>query len=179
MRMVTTTLVNTQTIDREMLVGIYEQHNAELYRYAYRLLGDRDLAEECVAETFSRFLQSIVKRRRAIDNVRAYLFRMAHNWITDYYRNMSPITISLESEVLEDGSTNPATVVAQEMERERIRATILQLPEDQQRVIALRVLEELSHEEVAAILDKTPEATRALQYRAMNTLRRMLVEQEA
>ena len=79
MRMVTTTLIDKQTIDREMLVGIYEQHNAELYRYAYRLLGNRDMAEECVAETFSRFLQSIAKRRNAIDNVRAYLFRITHN----------------------------------------------------------------------------------------------------
>jgi RNA polymerase sigma-70 factor (ECF subfamily) len=179
MPMVTTTLVNKQTIDREMLVGIYEQHNAELYRYAYRLLGNRDLAEECVAETFSRFLQSIAKRRNAIDNVRAYLFRMAHNWITDHYRSSSPTALPLEREVLEDASNNPARVVAKEMERERIRATIRQLPEDQQRVIALRVLEELSHEEVAVILGKTPEATRALQYRAMKTLRRMLVEQEA
>lgn len=179
MRMVTTTLVNTQIIDREMLVGIYEQHNAELYRYAYRLLGNRDLAEECVAETFSRFLQSIAKHRNAIDNVRAYLFRMAHNWITDHYRSSSPAAIPLEREVLQDASSNPARVVAKEMEREQIRATIRQLPEDQQRVIALRVLEDLSHEEVAAILRKTPEATRALQYRAMKTLRRMLVEQEA
>ncbi len=179
MRMVTTTLVNTQTIDREMLVGIYEQHNAELYRYAYRLLGDRDLAEDCIAETFSRFLHSTVKHRAEIDNVRAYLFRMAHNWITDHYRSSSPTALPLESEVLEDASSNPARVVAKEMERERIRATIRQLPEDQQRVIVLRVLEDLSHEEVAVILRKTPEATRALQYRAMKTLRRMLVEQEA
>ncbi len=179
MRMVTTTLVNTQTIDREMLVGIYEQHNAELYRYAYRLLGDRDLAEDCIAETFSRFLHSTVKRRAEIDNVRAYLFRMAHNWITDHYRSSPPTALPLESEVLEDASSNPARVVAKEMERERIRATIRQLPEDQQRVIVLRVLEDLSHEEVAVILRKTPEATRSLQYRAMKTLRRMLVEQEA
>ncbi len=179
MRMVTTTLSNTQTVDKSMLVGIYEQHNPELYRYAYRLLGDRYLAEDCVAETFSRFLNSIVKRRVSIDNIRAYLFRMAHNWINDYYRSQTSASITLEGDLLEDGSSNPARVVAAEMERTQVRRAIMQLPEDQQRVIVLRMLEGWTHEEVAAMLGKSPEATRALQYRALKTLRQLLIEQEA
>ena len=62
------------------------------------------------------------------------------------------------------------------MERERVRKAIMQLPFEQQRVIELRFLEELSHEEVAAILGKSVEATRALQYRALSALRQWLTE---
>lgn len=178
MRMETTLRADTKTFDKQALIDIYEQHNAELYRYAFRLLGDRDLAEECVAETFSRFLQTIKKGRTTIENVRAYLFRVAHNWVTDYYRSMSSQTLPLKADLLEENGSNPAQVVAQELEIERVRAALLQLSEEQQRVIVLRVLDEWSHEEVASVLGKTAEATRALQYRAMIALRRMLIEQE-
>lgn len=176
--METTLRADTKTFDKQALIDIYEQHNAELYRYAFRLLGDRDLAEECVAETFSRFLQTIKKGRTTIENVRAYLFRVAHNWVTDYYRSMSSQTLPLKADLLEENGSNPAQVVAQELEIERVRAALLQLSEEQQRVIVLRVLDEWSHEEVASVLGKTAEATRALQYRAMIALRRMLIEQE-
>ena len=49
---------------------------------------------------------------------------------------------------------------------------------DQQQVIALRFLDEMSHEEAAVILEKTVEATRALQYRALTTLRHLLRKEE-
>jgi len=43
----------------ESLAAIYNHYNDRLYTYAARLLGDADLAEECVAETFSRFLHAL------------------------------------------------------------------------------------------------------------------------
>jgi DNA-directed RNA polymerase specialized sigma24 family protein len=45
-------------------------------------------------------------------------------------------------------------------------------------VIELRFLEGLSHEEVASLLGKTVEATRAMQYRALTALRQMLVDRQ-
>jgi DNA-directed RNA polymerase specialized sigma24 family protein len=52
------------------------------------------------------------------------------------------------------------------------------LPDEQRLVVSLRFLENRSHEEAAAVLGKSAEATRALQYRALAALRRMLGEQE-
>jgi DNA-directed RNA polymerase specialized sigma24 family protein len=43
-------------------------------------------------------------------------------------------------------------------------------------VIELRFIEELSHEEVATTIGKTVEATRALQYRAISSLRQILID---
>jgi DNA-directed RNA polymerase specialized sigma24 family protein len=45
-------------------------------------------------------------------------------------------------------------------------------------VVLLRVLDGWRHEQVAELLGKSVEATRALQYRAMNALKRILSEQE-
>ncbi len=76
-----------------------------------------------------------------------------------------------------DPQDNPLEAVAANLEIERVRKALWRLPAEQRlRVIALRFLEERSHEEVAAILGKTAEATRALQHRALEALRRLLIE---
>jgi RNA polymerase sigma-70 factor (ECF subfamily) len=170
-------LSNTIVFDRETLVAIYEQHNAELYRYAYRLLGDGALAEDCVSETFSRFLKAVRDGIGPVENVRAYLYRMAHNWVTDHYRRQPLPPLSLEADLHGATDANPSQLVAGQMERERVRAALLHLPPDQRQVVELRFVEDWSHEAVAEALGKSVEATRALQHRALNALRRILLEE--
>jgi RNA polymerase sigma-70 factor (ECF subfamily) len=167
---------NQITFDRQTLVTIYEEHNAELFRYAYRLLGDTALAEDCVSETFSRFLKAVRDGIGPVENVRAYLYRIAHNWITDHYRRQPLPPLSLDADLHGATDANPSQVVAGQMEQDRVRAALLRLPPDQRQVIELRFVEDWSHEAVAASLGKTVEATRALQHRAIAALRRILLE---
>lgn len=169
-------LDNAPPITKQTLVGIYEQHSPGLYRYAYRLLGDRHLAEECVSETFSRFLQSVRNGRWPDQNVQGYLYRMAHNWATDQYRKRTLETVELDAELHSDPLENPAHQYAEGMERERVREALMALPEEQRKVVMLRLMEQWSHEEVANAIGKTVEATRALQHRALTTLRRLLLD---
>jgi RNA polymerase sigma-70 factor (ECF subfamily) len=161
--------------DREALAEIYERYNADIFRYACRLLGDKDLAEDCVADTFHRFLIAI-GRDTSIENQRAYLYRTAHNWITDHYRRRPLPDSSLEEEDHTDPNGNPSQLVAQEMDRQRMRAALLRLSPDQRQVIELRYMENMSHLEIADVLGKSAEATRALQYRALEALRQLLAD---
>jgi RNA polymerase sigma factor (sigma-70 family) len=86
MALETLVLDTVKTFDKQSLIRIYEQHSSELFRYAYRMLGDSHLAEDCVSETFSRFLRVARENRQSIREVRPYLYRIAHNWITDHFR---------------------------------------------------------------------------------------------
>jgi RNA polymerase sigma-70 factor (ECF subfamily) len=167
-----------KAFDKQDLVQVYEQHSPGLFRYAYRLTGDKDLAEECVSETFSRFLHALRDGGGPNENLRAYLYRVAHNYITDQYRRQPPPPLALEADLHADDGANPVHLMAQNLESERVRRALLQLPTDQRRVIMLRVLEDWSHDEVSAALGKTVEATRALQHRALAALRRLLMEEE-
>jgi RNA polymerase sigma-70 factor (ECF subfamily) len=178
MRVNTMIMAQAKPLDKQNLVEIYEELSPALYRYAVRLLGNRETAEDCVSETFSRYLHAIRNGGGPKENVQAYLYRVAHNWITDYYRRTRDATQPLDTEEPVDTSTNPSRVVVEEQERHRVRKALLRLPPDQQQVIALRFLDEMSHDQVAVILDKTVEATRALQYRALTTLRHLLREEE-
>jgi RNA polymerase sigma-70 factor, ECF subfamily len=166
---------NIPVLNRKELIGIYERHSTPLYRYAYRMLGDRELAEDCVSETFSRFLNAVRDGGGPIENVRAYLYRVAHNWVTDHYRRRPNSFVPLDMEISADPEDHPGSRYAKEQERKQVRAALLSLPDDQRRVIELRFLEEWSHDQVSAALGKTPEATRALQYRALSNLRRLLL----
>jgi RNA polymerase sigma-70 factor, ECF subfamily len=167
--------VTAATMDRQALADIYEHYSPDIFRYACRLLDDSDLAEDCVSETFSRFLQSIRHGSRP-ENVRAYLYRSAHNWVIDYFRRHPLPDFSLEDNLHADPEGNPAQQIPKEMERQRVRAALLRLPAEQRQVIELRFLEDWSHDEIALALGKTAEATRALQHRAVTTLRHMLAE---
>lgn len=176
--METVAQTNTIPISKQELVNIYEQHSPGLYRYAFRLLGDQNLAEETVSETFSRLLQAIRYGKGPRENIQAYLYRVAHNYVMDLYRRQPSMISSVDAEEQFDEQLNPAHVVSKEMERERVRLALIKLPPDQRQVVSLRILDNWSHEEVAAVIGKTVEATRALQYRALAALRRLLFEPE-
>ena len=170
-------LDEARKLDRQALVSIYDHYSPRLFRYAYRLLGDSDLAEECVSETFSRFLHALKEGRGPHTHLQAYLYRIAHNWAADTYRRRPPPTEPLEFTQAADPSGNPAQIVTQKLEQERVRTALLILTQEQQQVILLKFLEGWTYDEIASALGKTVEATRALQHRALAVLRRSLIEE--
>ena len=161
--------------DMEALGAIYDGYSPLLYRYAMRLLGDPDVAEECVAETFSRFLQALRGGGGPKQHLKAYLFRVAHNWITDYYRRHQPVeSLDTWPQPLADEDPSPEEVADVRWQQERVRALLARLTPDQRQVIVLRFLEGWSLAEVAETLDKPVGAVKALQHRALAALRRLL-----
>jgi RNA polymerase sigma-70 factor (ECF subfamily) len=122
---------------------------------------------------FTRYLQRLQNGFHLNGNSKAYLYRIAHNWIVDYYRKRKPDE-NLTQEPLPDPKSNPEVLVNNTQIHEKLRNVLLNLPEDQRMVIELRVMEEWSHEDVAEYLGKTVEASRALQYRALKNLRQLL-----
>jgi RNA polymerase sigma-70 factor, ECF subfamily len=168
-------LQGAKTYDLNALGVIYDQYSPGIYRYAMRLLGDDCLAEDCVAETFSRFLKVLQSGQGPKSHLQAYLYRIAHNWITDSYRRQSPLLLELvESSQVEDlGHLEKQTETR--LEQEKVRLALRSLTPDQCKVITLRFLEGWGNEEVAATLEKPVGAIKALQHRALETLRRMLM----
>ena len=160
--------------NQEALAEIYDHYSPALYRYAVRLLGDKDHAEECVAETFSRFLQVLKNGGGPKAHLQAYLYRVAHNWISDFYRNQNSNPLELDEEVNSEMSTNPKTRGSDVYLRNQIRKALMKLTPEQRQVIVLKYLEGLSNAEVARVLRKTVGATKSLQNRGLTTLNRLL-----
>jgi RNA polymerase sigma-70 factor, ECF subfamily len=170
-------LPRAQQFELQALAEIYDCYSPGLYRYALRLLGSRDAAEECIAETFSRFLLALRAGKGPKQNLQAYLYRIAHNWVTDHYRRMPP-TLPLVSRSQPDEAPSPDQILLQRAEKERVRHALACLTPDQRQVVVLKFLEEWTNEEVALALGKPVGAVKSLQHRAIAALQRMLSSEE-
>lgn len=171
-------LRQARRFDEMALAEIYDQYSPELFRYAFRLLQDSDKAEECVAETFSRFLHALHRGGGPREYLRAYLYRVAHNLITDSFRRQPPPAFPLDSEILLKSDSNPPKIVEEKLVAEKVLAALRLLTDDQRQVIMLKFLEGWSNEEVALVLGKSIGAVKSLQYRALASLKRILIKNQ-
>lgn len=171
-------LDGARAFDMKILAEVYDRYSPGLYAYAMRLLGDECLAEDCVAETFSRFLKSLRANHGPQEHLQAYLYRIAHNWITDQYRRQPPNPFELDENIRAEDDAQPENQVDELIEQDQVRSALRMLTPDQRQVIILRFLEGWENEEVAAAIQKPVTAVRALQHRALATLRRWLLGKE-
>ncbi len=167
-------LQRASRLETQALAEIYDTYSPGIYRYSMRLLGDECLAEDCVADTFARFLKSLRERRGPRERLQAYLYRIAHNWIVDSYRNNGQ-TVSL-GDAHRSEADLPEEEAAKRIRQKQVRAAIRQLTPEQQMVVSLKYLEEWSNEEVAKALKKPVGAVKSLQHRALRSLYKLLAE---
>lgn len=159
-------LQRARNFEIDALAQIYDEYNLSLYYYALRLLGNSDLAEDCVADTFSRLLKALATKGGPRENLRGYLFRSTHNWITDFYRGRRE-SQALSEEIPDHRLTNVNAQVELRSEKERLRLALSRLPHDQAQVISLHFFEEWDTVDIAKCMGKTVGAVKALQHRAL------------
>ncbi len=168
-------LLKAKQFDTCALAEIYDLYSPRLYRYAFRLLGDACMAEDCVADTFSHFLKALRNNNGPRDYLQAYLFRVIHNLIVDHYRQQpSPQMLSDQCPSRE----NVEESADQKIRQQYVRTAIRQLPSSQQQVILLKFVEGWENNEIAEALKKPIGAVKSLQHRALTHLQNMLLNDE-
>ena len=169
-------LVRAKGFDIQALEAIYDAFSTALYAYAFRLLGDASLAEDCVSETFYRFLAALKAGRGPDNYLQAYLYRIAHNWITDQYRRQPVPALSSIEDLQLAIDSHPESEAIERIEQEQVRAALSLLTPDQRQVVMLKFIEGWENEVIAAALNKPVGAVKSLQHRALQALRRMLLK---
>jgi RNA polymerase sigma-70 factor, ECF subfamily len=171
-------LSGARAFAQDALAAIYDLYSPGLYRYAMRLLGDEALAEDCLGETFSRFLKALRAGQGPQDHLQAYLYRIAHNLITDSYRRQPPPPLELDETVRADDRLRPERQVDDRLQASRVHLALRALTPEQRQVITLRFVEGWENDEVAAALQRPVGAVKALQHRALAVLRKLLLGDE-
>jgi RNA polymerase sigma-70 factor (ECF subfamily) len=166
-------IAKLKAFDMGAIEWVYDQYNEAIYRYGYRLLGSQEKADECVAETFSRLLQALKKGKGPKKYVRPYLYRTAHNWITDQYRRINPVETEFPDE-FQDNEEQLEEKVFSQIENKKIRAILWDLPDNQRQAVVLKYLEGLENAEIAEVLNKPVCAVKALQHRGLQSIRKKL-----
>ncbi len=157
---------------------LYDRYEAKIYSYVYRRTGEQALAEDLTAQVFLKMLESIRDRKAWHSSFSGWLYRIAHNLVIDHYRRRgrhSAIDIE-EAPPMAGDVEDPVVTAEMNLDAERLRAAIRRLTDEQAEVVSLRFLEGYSIAEVAALTNRTEGAIKALQYRAVATLRGLLYE---
>jgi RNA polymerase sigma-70 factor, ECF subfamily len=150
-----------------------------IYRNLYGRSGDQTLAEDLASETFVRALRSVKTFQGGSRDFLAWLLRIARNLFLDHVRS-ARVRWELVVEEL------PITVAIGDLETEALgriegadlRRVLGRLTPEQQEVVLLRFMEGFSVAEVAVIVGRNEGAVKALQFRAMKSLARLIEQDE-
>ncbi len=163
-----------QQHDQEALTQLYEENFDRIYRYVVLKIGDRMEAEDITQQVFLNAIKSISSFKWKGMPFSAWLYRIAHNQIVDYYRKKTKRATAPLDESLPSGNSNPGLVAEQNLDIEKLASATKRLTKAQQEVISLRFAGELSIAEAARAMGKSEGAVKALQHSAIISLRKVL-----
>ncbi len=158
--------------DRAAFAVLYRRYLDRVYGYAFHQLGDHHDAEDATERTFMAALRGIGSYRAGGAGFRAWLFRIAHNTVSNQRRSRwrrRTLSIPDGFDGIDPGP-DPAGVALRSEELRGVRAALATLPEDRRQVILLRFGDGLSSREIGAILDRSEGAVRVLLHRALRDL---------
>lgn len=138
------------TLSREDFHALVDDHGPALYRVAYRLVGDPHEAEDMVQEAF----RSAWKGRNRYEpgrGDRAWLTAILRRRIIDRWRKRPPPNVGVESSVLEVGVEGDDPIA--EGYTDEMQAALARLPTELRETLLLVVVGELTHQEVANLLE--------------------------
>jgi RNA polymerase sigma-70 factor (ECF subfamily) len=167
-RVITGLRLNPFAADRDVVADACEAYYDAIFRYIAFRVACREDAEDLTSEVFFRLLK---KRFLPIRSLSGLCYRIAENLIIDYYRSRASRRERMEE--VTDLDSLPMTVQSEADDGDLPRGLKL-LTGDQYAVIQLRFIEGLSVREVAGTLGKSEGAVKALQFRALKTLREFL-----
>lgn len=160
--------------DTEAFARLYDRFVDKIFKYIYYKVRTTSQAEEMTAQVFLKAWEKIGHYRWTERPFAAWLYRIAHNLVVDYFRTHHQ-AVSLEDISLSDDSADDVDDLAfKHLDAEMIREAIGKLTDEQQQVIIFKFLEGYETEEIAKFMEKEPGAVRALQHRALVALQKMV-----
>jgi RNA polymerase sigma-70 factor, ECF subfamily len=164
--------------DQEAFGALYDAYLDRVYRYLYFRTNHREEAEDLTEQVFLKAWESIPRFRWQGRPFIAWLYRLAHNLLVDHHRARRPtMSINSEERPIDLMSDAAATDLGRSLDANLLAGALSELTADQQQVITLKFIDGLENVDIADILDKREGAIRALQLRALLSLRRILERQ--
>lgn len=137
---------------------LYNRYYQKIYNYLYyRVNRDSDIASDIAQDTFTRAYGALENYEDRGFNYSAYLMRIAHNLLVNYYRKPKPV--SLEQTMI-DPTIDPTTEYNLSSDKEMLKQAIAELSEQERHIMHLRYSEGLSMKDVAEQVGKTENAVK-------------------
>lgn len=158
-------------VHREFL-KLYDECYDDVYRYIHFKVGNSWDADDITEEVFKRAFE---KFRTVSGSSRPWLFTIARNAVTDYYRRKKDVP---GSEIL-DTYQHPYNFEEEFLKREKLgclKNSLNLLNEEELEIINLRYFSEMKYGEIAIVLEKSENAVKMKAIRVMNKLRKFVTK---
>jgi RNA polymerase sigma-70 factor (ECF subfamily) len=175
-----TLVERAQAGEAEAFGLIYDRYVDTVFRFIYFRVGNRQLAEDLTSDTFLRALKRIGSFTWQGRDLGAWLVTIARNLVADHFKSGRYRLEVTTGDVLDadredrgpEGS--PESAVVDHITNVALLTAVKQLNPEQQECIVLRFLQGFSVAETAQAMGKNEGAIKALQYRAVRALARLL-----
>ncbi len=169
-----------QSGDASALGELYDRHHEHIFRYLWSRLGDQQTAEDLTGDVFLRMMTALPKYRPGKASLRAWLYQIARNLLIDHFRKRGnrvndPLSVMAGQET---DQYDPSPQADDALTIRRLEEALKVLEQGQREVVILRFVVGLPLREVAASLNKTEAAVKALQHRGLAALRVALIQEQ-
>ncbi len=161
---------------------IYDRYVDTVFRFIHFRVGNRQLAEDLTADTFLRALRRIGTVTWQGRDLGAWLVTIARNLVADHFKSGRYRVEVTTADVLDadrvdrEPESSPEAAVLDHLTNVALLGAVRRLSPEQQECIVLRFLQGFSVAETARAMDRNEGAVKALQYRAVRALARLLPE---
>jgi RNA polymerase sigma-70 factor (ECF subfamily) len=161
--------------DADVFGQLYERYVDKIYNYMYYRTGNHHDAEDLTAKAFYQALTHI---DRYVDRglpFSAWLYRIAHNLVANWYRSRSRRQVITLDEVTASALQHPGDIPEKSLEHQDDHRLLLRLirrmPEDRQQLVILKFVNQLSNQEIGQIMGRSEGAIKSLYHRTLLALR--------
>ena len=160
---------------RKNFSKIYDQYIDKIYRFVFIKVNSRDIAEDLCSETFLRGWKTFKNKNNNIENPQAFLYKIARNLITDYYRKKGRTqVVSVETLPIADPDSDLEKKALARSDLDTIKIALADLKENEQNIIIWHYLDDMPVSEISKMINKSENTTRVQLHRALKALKHHL-----
>lgn len=163
--------------DSQAFTELYNHYFPKIYSYLMRRTGHQETTEDLTSKVFLKAFDKLPKFSITSAPFGAWLYRIAANTLTDYYRKASrnrEFAAEVLPEKIDESKSAHDEVLTKEV-KEEVLSLVSQLPKKDQQIVELRFLAELGVKEIAAIVELSPNVVSVRIYRAVKKLQKIAV----
>jgi RNA polymerase sigma-70 factor (ECF subfamily) len=155
---------------------IVERHRRAVYRLCYRFVNNHEDASDLSQDVFLRAYRGL-KTFRGHSSLATWLYRIGVNVCLNRVSVRTPTLEPIDEHPVEDRAESASERILRIERGSFVRAAIAQLPPKQRATLILRTYHEMSHQEIADILDSSVGAVKANLFHALGNLKKLIGEE--
>ena len=176
-------LVKRAKKDPEAFGKLYDQYYSQIFGYILKRVANLDIAKDICSETFLKALKNIWKFRWKNISLSFWLYRIANNEISNFFRKQKHKLVALDKvpEPIEINNPESELIETEKKLKDyqgflKIQGEISKLEIKYQEVITLRFFEKKKIKEIAEILGKREGTIKSLLHRGLERLKDKIFE---